>query len=93
MIAKTKKIEDIKTLTKYLPSVRYTDPDYVYLSITNARCATGECYVKEGDKVLLGQVIGMRKGPFFEQPIHSTVSGTVVGIVKKFEFVSLAQLV
>ena len=84
MISKTKKIEDIKTLTKYLPSVRYTDPDYVYLPVTNARCATGEVYVKEGDKVLLGQVIGLRKGPFFEQPIHSTVSGEVVGVVKKF---------
>ena len=84
MIGKTKKIEDIKTLTKYLPSVRYTDPDYVYISVTNARCATGEVYVKPGDKVLLGQVIGLRHGPFFEQPIHSTVSGEVEGIVKKF---------
>ena len=84
MIAKTKGIDDIRKLTKSLPTLRYVDPDFVYLPITNARCATGECYVKEGDYVKVGTVIGKRNGGYFEQNIHSTVSGTVVGTVKKF---------
>ena len=84
MIAKTKGIEDIRKLTKSLPTISYTDPDFIYLPITNARCATGESYVKEGDYVKIGQVIGKRNGGYFEQNIHSTVSGTVVGMVKKF---------
>ena len=84
MIAKTKGIEDIRKLTKSLPTISYTDPDFIYLPITNARCATGESYVKEGDYVKIGQVIGKRNGGYFEQNIHSTVSGTVVGTVKKF---------
>lgn len=84
MIAKTREIANIRKLTNSLPTVRYVDPEYVYLAITNARCATGESYVKPGDHVKVGQVVGLRKGPFFEQPIHSTVSGEVVGTVKKF---------
>ena len=84
MIAKTKGIQDIRKLTKSLPTISYTDPDYIYLPITNARCATGESYVKEGDYVKIGQVIGKRNGGYFEQNIHSTVSGTVEGMVKKF---------
>lgn len=84
MIAKTRVIDDILKLTSSLPTVRYDKPDYVYFAVTNQRCSQGELYVKEGDYVKIGQVIGLRKGPFFEQPIHSTVSGTVVGMVKKF---------
>ena len=84
MIAKTRQIANIRHLTNSLPTIRYVDPEYVYLAITNARCANGESYVKVGDKVKMGQVVGLRKGPFFEQPIHSTVSGEVVDIVKKF---------
>ena len=84
MIAKTRQIANIRHLTNSLPTVRYVDPEFVYLAITNARCAQGESYVKVGDKVKMGQVIGLRKGPFFEQPIHSTVSGEVVDVVKKF---------
>ena len=84
MIAKTKGIDDIRKLTKDLPTIRYVDPDYVYLAVANARCATADVYVKPGDYVKIGTVIGMRHGGFFEQPIHSTVSGTVEGIAKKF---------
>ena len=84
MIAKTRQIANIRHLTNSLPTIRYVDPDYVYIAVTNARCGQGELYVKAGDKVKMGQQIGLRKGPFFEQPIHSTVSGEVVGTVKKF---------
>ena len=51
MIAKTRQIANIRHLTNSLPTVRYVDPEYVYLAITNARCANGESYVKVGDKV------------------------------------------
>ena len=84
MIAKTREIENTRRLTNSLPLIRYVDPDYTYYAITNARCNQGEIFVKPGDYVKVGQQIGLRKGPFFEQPIHSTVSGTVEGIVKKF---------
>ena len=84
MIAKTKTIADLRGLSKSLPFLRYVDQEYVYLPVTNARCATAEVYVKPGDKVTVAQVIGKRNGGFFEQNIHSTVSGEVVGIVKKF---------
>ena len=84
MIAKTKGIDDIRKLTKDLPTIRYVDPEYVYLAVANARCATADVYVKPGDYVKIGTVIGMRHGGYFDQPIHSTVSGTIVGTVKKF---------
>ncbi|MBQ6817738.1 MAG: RnfABCDGE type electron transport complex subunit C [Bacilli bacterium] len=84
MIAKTRQIDDIRKLTKSLPSIRYVDPEYVYLPIENARCTSGEVYVKEGDYVKVGTVVGKRFGGFFEQNIHSTVSGIVEGFVKKF---------
>lgn len=84
MIEKTKEIANIRKLTVSLPTIRYVDPDYIYMGVTNARCQNGEIWVKVGDHVKVGQTIGMRKGPFFDQPIQSTVSGTVEGIVKKF---------
>lgn len=84
MISKTTILQDVKKLTRSLPTYRYVDPEYVYLAVTNARCSQGEIYVKPGEKVKVGQVIGLRKGPFFDQPIHSTVSGEVIGMVKKF---------
>lgn len=84
MIKKTKEIKDIRNITKSLPTLRYVDPDYVYLALTNARCKRGESFVKPGDYVKACDVIGRRYGDFFEQNIHSSVSGTVVGIEKKF---------
>ena len=83
MIAKTRQIKGIVS-TVSLPTLRYLNPEYIYLATTNARCATGDVYVKVGDKVKIGQVVALRKGPFFEQPVHSTVSGEVVGFEKKF---------
>lgn len=83
MIAKTKQIVGAVS-TVSLPTLRYLEPDFVYLAVTNARCAEAEVFVKVGDDVKVGQKIGLRKGPFFEQPIHSTVSGEVTGFVKKF---------
>ena len=83
MIAKTRQITGVVS-TNSLPTMRYLDPEYIYLALTNTRCATSECYVKVGDRVKVGQVVAKRFGGFFEQPVHSTVSGEVVGFVKKF---------
>ncbi len=83
MIAKTRQIKGVVSTTS-LPTLRYLEPEYIYLACTNARCSTSEIYVKVGDKVKIGQVVGKRNGGYFEQPIHSTVSGEVVAFVKKF---------
>ncbi len=87
MIKKTRQIIDtlkLRRATRYLPSITRVDQEYVYIPIKNQRCPKGDLYIKEGDKVTVGQIIGMRHGGFFEQPIHSTVSGEMVGIEKKF---------
>jgi len=84
MIRKSRKVRDYKALTKALPTLRYVDPEKVYIHLQNGRCKTYDLSVKEGDKVTLGEIIGIRHGGFFEQPIHSTVSGVVGPILKKF---------
>ncbi len=83
MIKKSRKVRDYKELTKALPTLRYVDPEAVYIHLQNGRCKTYDLYVKEGQKVLLGEVIGVRHGGFFEQPIHSTVSGVIGKVSKK----------
>lgn len=67
-----------------IPTIRYTHPEYVFIATMNARCPKYELYIKEGDYVKCYQKIGMRHGPFFDQPIHSTVSGTFVGLEKHY---------
>jgi len=84
MIKKTKKVGNKKTLLGALPSIRYVEPDNVFIAVTNARCPKADIYVKEGDYVKQCQQIGVRHGPFFEQPIFSTASGTVLGIEKHY---------
>ena len=84
MIAKTRAIKNIEKFTDSMPTIRYVDPEYVYLAVQNARCQVGDVLVKEGDYVKIGDKIALRHGPFFEQPVHSTVSGVVEGIVKKY---------
>lgn len=84
MIAKTRHISDTKKITGILPAVRYVDPQYVFMATTNARCSQFELFIKEGDHVNCCQQIGVRHGPFFDQPIHSTVSGTYVGLEKHY---------
>ena len=84
MIEKTIHIKDTKNLTSSLPAIRYTNPKYIFLAMANARCPKAELFIKEGDHVNMCQVIGMRHGPFFEQPIHSTCSGTYLGLEKHY---------
>lgn len=84
MISKTRNVHGRKKFTKYMPTLRYVDPDFVYLPLTNSRCPEYELYKEIGDYVKIGEIIGLRKASFFEQYIHSTVSGQVKQIVKKF---------
>ena len=83
MIKKSRKVRDYKELTKALPTLRFIEPNSIFIHLQNGRCKTYDLYVKEGDKVKLGEVIGIRHGGFFEQPIHSTVSGTIGKVSKK----------
>ncbi|MCF7926285.1 MAG: RnfABCDGE type electron transport complex subunit C [Candidatus Izimaplasma sp.] len=83
MIKKSRKVRDYKKLTKALPTDRYLNPKSVHIHLQNNRCKTYDLHVKEGDHVKLGQVIGVRHGGFFEQNIHSTISGTIGKTSKK----------
>jgi electron transport complex protein RnfC len=85
MIEKTKFIPDGKKELKKLPILDYTDSKYLYYPVTSSRCAEGETCVRGGQFVKVGEVIGTRKGAFFEQPMHATVSGEVVGTEKHID--------
>ena len=84
MISKPKYIEDTKGLLGMLPALAVGVPDDLYFATDNARCPKSDIFVKEGDHVLMGQVLGLRHAAFFDQPIHSTVSGTFVGFEKHY---------
>ncbi len=85
MIAKTKYIPDGKKALKELPILHYLDADFVYYPVTSARCPEGETCVRGGQFVKVGEIVGTRKGAFFEQPMHATVSGEVVGYEKHID--------
>ncbi len=85
MITKTRHIPDGKDILKKLPLIHYLEAPYLYYPITSQRCPEGETCVIFGQFVKVGEVIGTRKGAFFEQPIHATVSGEVVGHEMKFD--------
>lgn len=86
MIAKSRALHVPRRLAlpEPLPTVRFVDPDFVYLPVTNSRCAKGEITIQVGDHVKIGQKIGLRHGPFYEQPILATVSGTFVAVEKHY---------
>lgn len=82
MIAKTKTIGKVNHLLSHRPLAECPAPSIVYLAVEHTRAPKADVFVKEGDHVNFCQKVGMRHGPFFEQPIFSTVSGTVLGIEK-----------
>lgn len=84
MIKKSKRIKTNESLSESLPSIRYVEPDEVFVAVTNARCNKADIYVKEGDYVKCCQKIGLRHASYFEQPIFATCSGTVEGIEKHY---------
>lgn len=85
MIARTKYLPDGKKHLKELPILHYLDAEYLYYPVTSARCPEGETCVIGGQFVKVGEVIGTRKGTFFEQPMHATISGEVVGYEKHID--------
>ena len=85
MIEKTRLIPDGKKQLKELPILHYLDADYVYYPVTSQRCPDGVTCVRGGQFVKVGEVVGTRKGAFFEQPMHATVSGEVVGYEKHID--------
>ncbi len=84
MIKKTTVIHDKQILMDQLPTIDVRVPEYLFIATANARCPKADIFIKEGDYVKIGQVIGLRHGPFFEQPIHSTCSGTYEGLEKHY---------
>ena len=84
MIAKTRRIVKLHDSKGAVDSIDFTSPEFVYLATANARCPSADVNIKEGEHVNLHQVIGVRHGPFFDQPIHATVSGTFVGLEKHY---------
>ncbi len=84
MIKRSRQVRDYKALDKTLPTLQFTTPIEVFVHLQNNRCKTYDLFVKEGDNVKLGEVIAMRHGGFFEQPVHSTVSGVVGKVSRKF---------
>ncbi|WP_084052060.1 electron transport complex subunit RsxC [Desulfonispora thiosulfatigenes] len=56
-------------------------PDKVYIPLSQHLGAPTEPIVEIGERVKMGQKIGASKG-FISSPVHSSVSGTVTGIVK-----------
>lgn len=70
---KTKVKENLKNI-----EIKSYDPEKLFYPLTDLRCNEFKSYVKEGDKVKVGDVIGKKSSGWFEVPIHATVSGTVL---------------
>ena len=75
------KLSDLKKMSN-LDITEYLTPKYVYIPLASGRDENVTTFVKKGDYVAIGTVLGKRKGAN-KVPIHSSVSGHVVGIVKK----------
>lgn len=84
MIAKTKRITKLHDSKKASEATPYLDPEFIFLATTNARTTSYDLNINVGDHVDLYQVIGVRHASFFDQPIHSTVSGEFVGLEKHY---------
>lgn len=82
MILKTTTIHDNKNELAILPNIRVPVPDFLFVPLSNTRCQKAEITVKEGDPVFIGTRLGLRHGPFFDQPFFSTVSGVYRGLEK-----------
>ena len=76
------KLSDLKKMSN-LDITEYLTPKYVYIPLASGRDENVTTFVKKGDYVAIGTVLGKRKGAN-KVPIHSSVSGHVVGIVKKY---------
>lgn len=71
-----------KELTASRPIERIKFPDQVVLPLSQHIGAPSRPLVKAGDKVFRGQLIA-EPGGFVSVPLHSSVTGTVLGIEKR----------
>lgn len=81
-MAKGIKVISNKNMSKSNKLVECKRPSIVYIPLTNHTKLDCECLVKVGDEVLKGSVIG-RRNDNIDLPIHSSVSGKVIGIEEK----------
>jgi electron transport complex protein RnfC len=82
MILKTRAIRCNKAELCRIPATTLDPEPFIFIPLTNTRCAKAELSIKEGDQVYVGETIGLRHGAFFDQPILSTVSGIYQGLEK-----------
>ena len=83
MIAKSNHLQTPKGYSLDLPVCVLPVQKFLWIPKTNARCAKADVSIQIGDKVNFCQEVGVRHGPFFDQPIFSPCSGTFLGIEKK----------
>lgn len=82
MIAKSNRLQTPKGYNVELPFEILPAQKYLYIPKTNMRCPKADLSVEAGAKVFYCQEIGVRHGPFFDQPIFSPCSGTYLGLEK-----------
>lgn len=75
----SKHIPGRRDLSSAAEIIVFNKADEVSIALTNNLSNKYELYVNDGDQVKKGQKIGMILGTF-EIPVHSSVSGTVVGV-------------
>jgi|GEM_PF-2560855 len=60
----------------------YPASDLLYLATSNVLCPKAEVKVKAGEAVTMYQLLGVRHGDGFDEPILSPCSGTYLGLEK-----------
>lgn len=79
MIAKSNHLKTPKGFATDLPLEQMKAQPFLFVPETNFRCAKADVAIQPGERVLFAQQVGMRHGPFFDQPIFSPCSGVYVG--------------
>ncbi len=82
-----KKATQIKLDKSTLPDSNVRDariPEFIFLSKENAACPKADVNVKEGDHVNIGQILGVRHNPSYDENIIATCSGTYRGLEKHY---------
>jgi electron transport complex protein RnfC len=82
-MAKGIKVISKKSMSLKNSIVECKRPEIVYIPLVNHSKLDCECLVKIGDRVLKGSIVG-RRNDNIELPIHSSVSGKVIGIEEKY---------
>lgn len=77
------KIPNKKSISLKNKLIEYLNPEYVYIPLISGLETNISIFVKKGDYVYKGSIIGKRQGNF-SIPILSSVSGTVIGFEEKY---------